>query len=75
MILRTENRRIRRITCHSATFSITNLTWTDVGANRSISGVNSAANRLNYGTVSPSYTPKLQRRNSFHTIVDTIAVV
>jgi hypothetical protein len=50
MILTGENRRIRRKTFSSATFSTTNLTWIDEGANPGISGDRPANNCLGHGT-------------------------
>jgi hypothetical protein len=44
------NRRTRRKTCHSATWSSTNPTWTNPGANPGLCGEKPATNRLSYGT-------------------------
>jgi hypothetical protein len=45
-----ENRRTRRKTCPSATFSTTNPTFTALGTNPVLCGEKPATNRLSYGT-------------------------
>jgi hypothetical protein len=50
MKLTAENRSTRRKTCHSATLSTTNSTWTDPGSNPGLRGGRLAANRLSHGT-------------------------
>jgi hypothetical protein len=37
-------------TCPSATFSTTNITWTDLGSSQGLRGNRSATNRLSHGT-------------------------
>jgi hypothetical protein len=49
-ILRGENRRTRRKTCHSATLSTINPTWIDPGANPGLRGERPATNNLSHGT-------------------------
>jgi hypothetical protein len=48
MILTWENRRTRRKTCRSATFSTTNTTWTDPDANPDLCGESPAINHLSH---------------------------
>jgi hypothetical protein len=50
MKLTGESRSTRRKTCLSATLSITNPTWTDLGSNPDLRGGRPAANRLSHGT-------------------------
>jgi hypothetical protein len=50
MKLTGENRNTRRKSCPSATFSTTNLTWTDTGSNPGLCGEGPATNRLSHGT-------------------------
>jgi hypothetical protein len=49
-VLTEENGRTRRKTCPSATFSTTNLTWIDSGANPWLHVERPATNRLSHGT-------------------------
>jgi hypothetical protein len=50
MKLTGENRSTREKTCPSATFSISNPTWTDPGSNPGLRGERPATNRLSHGT-------------------------
>jgi hypothetical protein len=53
MILTRANRRTRRKTCPSATFSTKNSTWIDPGANPVLCREWSATSRLSHGTAVP----------------------
>jgi hypothetical protein len=64
MILTEENRRTQRKTCPSTTFSTTNPTRIDPGANSGLRGERPATNRLSHGTAAihhhtPIYLYKL----------------
>jgi hypothetical protein len=59
MVLIGENRRTRRKTCPSATFSTTNRTYTDPGANEGLHGERTATNRLSHGTVIAGITIRI----------------
>jgi hypothetical protein len=50
MKLTGENRSTGGTTCHSATLSTTNPTWTDPGSNPGLRGERPATNRLSHGT-------------------------
>jgi hypothetical protein len=50
MILTGENRRTRRKTCTSVSFSAINPTWIDPGAKPGLRGESPATNRLSHGT-------------------------
>lgn len=50
-----ETRRTRRITCHSATFAMTNPTWTEPGTNQGLRRDRPATNLLNHGTAFDNY--------------------
>jgi hypothetical protein len=50
MKLAGENRSTRRKTCHIATLSTTNPTWTDPESNLVLRGERPATNRLSHGT-------------------------
>jgi hypothetical protein len=54
-ILTGENRKTRRKTCPSATFSTTNPTWIDPGANPGLRGERPATNDLRHGTALITY--------------------
>jgi hypothetical protein len=56
MILTGENRRTRRKTCPSATFSTTNPTWTSQGANPGLCGEMLATNCLSHDTAYSNIT-------------------
>jgi hypothetical protein len=55
MILTGENRRTRRKTCTSATLSITNPTYTALGANKGLRDEKPATNYLRYDTTLSPY--------------------
>jgi hypothetical protein len=62
MILIGKGRITRRKACPSATFSTTNLTWTDLGANPGLHGGRPATNRLSHGTAGPYKIVKLKNK-------------
>jgi hypothetical protein len=53
MKLTGENQSTLRKSCHSATLSTTNPTWTDPGSNPGLHGERPATNRLSHGTAIP----------------------
>jgi hypothetical protein len=56
IILTGENRRTRRETCPSVTFSTINPTWIEPGVNPGLRGERPAANDLSHGTAHPVVT-------------------
>jgi hypothetical protein len=59
------NRRTLRITCHSATLSTTNPTWTDLGVNTGLRGQRPTVNHLNHGTALYDIVGDRSRRSEF----------
>jgi hypothetical protein len=54
-------------TCTSATFSATNLTWTDLGSNLDLRGERPATDRLSDGTAFRLKITSTTRKNSVRT--------